>query len=85
VAQHRPVAARQHGGPAPADDTDHAMADGIDAPVDRVQPSRTQPPVPARRAQPQRHQLPASHDAALTAGEYRDRPVDDDFASHTDA
>jgi len=85
VTEHRAVAAGEHGRPAAPDNPDYPMPDRVHAAVERMQPPGAQPPVDRRHAEPERHELPASDDAALSARQRGDRVVDCGFASHTDA
>jgi hypothetical protein len=51
------------------------MADGVDAPVDRMQPARRYPQVDRAAAYSERQQLAARNDPVLTIRQVRDDPV----------
>jgi len=51
------------------------MPDGVDATMDRVQPTSGDPMIDRSRAQPERHELPASNDAVLAGRKRGDLPI----------
>jgi len=69
MAQHRFVAARQHSGEVPSAPVHDRVPDGVDAAIELVQPPIGQAPFDRPAIEPDRHELPATHDAVLTDGE----------------
>ena len=75
MAQHRPGPRRQDRGEPESLAAELAVADGIDATVERDQTPGTHS-VPHRRAgEPSRHQLPPSNHAVLGSREGADGPI----------
>lgn len=66
---------RENGREVPAFATEATMADGIDASVDRMQPSGLDAPVDCIGAEPDLDQLQAADDPVLPLSKQRDRRI----------
>jgi hypothetical protein len=75
VAEHGPAPARQHGRQLTGALDRDGVSDQVDAAVDGVEPSRSEPMVDGARSEPDAKKLRAGHDAALPPGQLRDRPL----------
>jgi hypothetical protein len=67
--------AGEHAGHPPTVRAEHAVPDGIDAPVDPVQPPARHPPVDRRLAQAERDQLSMTDYAVLPPSEIGHRSL----------
>ena len=84
VAEHRAVAAREHGGEPVRLAPEPPMPQRVDAAVERAQPRGGDAPVDRAGGEPERAQLRARHDSPLTVGQVRDPDVDARFTPHSE-
>jgi hypothetical protein len=75
VAEHGPAPARQHGRQLTGALDRDGVSDQVDAAVDGVEPSRSEPMVDGARSEPDAKKLRAAHHAALPPGQLRNRPL----------